>query len=844
MKNPPKGIIETLADGGGFAWLYATVGKRLDSLSRFITHVLAAPFFFLVPVKRNKIVFRSGINFYGGELRPLVVELLRFDEHYEMIWLVNASAKPKDLKAFPYQIRLTKARSFRALFDLYTARVVVDTEPHGHLLLKKHNQFYIQTSNNSMPLQYRLHNFTTKQLQGNAKMPDICIAGNAFETAEYQEKYGNTPTILNLGHPRNKALLRLREGSFSHKNDRNAIAKRFGFEYELKKANIALFVAPELRVYQDFDRISQALKTRFGGSWIVLVVSSLPKFVFRGNIHDVQSYQNRHKIMVAADVLITDGTGWTLDYLLSGRPTFLFNIGEDEETIKNCGRKRFQGLGLDTAHSLDTLEENILAFDRATYQHALKIFLSEHSFTCNDFSALRIAEIVRLLCQPGISMREIYSRELNIGTLSAQRKLHPGILKGFCIGFAEGWLCSWLYKTAGRYLDKLLRQCLTSVIGFFYWKLPIQRDKIVFWMCHQKYGGNSKYLTEEILRQNLPYDLVWVSRYSANPGLVDFPDKVRVINEGSLRAQKEIATAKVWVDDTIRKGLERKRNGQHFIQTWHGSLGLKRFEMAWDDTMRDVTNRITDICISNSSFETNDVYRASFWEKTDIREFGHPRNDIFFWEVERIQSVKDKVFTHFAIPKHKKLILYAPTFRQIHFHQKNFTQSMFDCYKLPVSSLLRGLENKFQGEWIFVERFHNNAKRGIKKFPSVHNAVDATDYADMQELMVAADILLSDYSSCMFDFMLSRKPVFIYAKDLDEYKTDDRGFYYPIESTPFPIARTAPELLENVSSFDFDKYIQGVELFLNERGCIEDGQASARVVKYITELIEDEKGKK
>lgn len=843
-KPPKKGFIETLADGEGFAWLYSTIGKKLDSISRLVTRVLATPFLFIAPVKKNKIVFRSGLNFYGGELRPIVQELTKFREPYEIVWLINPGTVDKDVKSFAHDIRLTDALSLRALYDLSTARVIVDTEPRRQRMLKKKSQFYIQTSRNSTPIQFRLRNFTANQLRANKSKPDICIIGNDFENSEYRSVYGNNPVYLQTGHPRNKALLRLSGSPQSNTNDRLALAKKFGFVGKLQKNNLCLFVASRLREYPDFACISQALKRRFGGNWIILVVSSLPKFAFRDNVYDVRSYLNRHKMMVAADVLVTDGTGWTLDYLLSKRPVFLFNTDEDTATAEEFGRDRFQGLGLEPAYSPEALAENILAYNSKVFQETLRKFLNKNSFSCNELSARRIAELMRLLCRPGISMTEIYKRALGTEALSARRKLHPGIIKGFFIGFAEGWLCSWLYRTVGKSLDKFLHRHLTSAISSIHWKLPIQRDKIIFWMCHQKYGGNTKYVTEEILRQNLPYDLVWVVRYSANPGLRDFPEKVRVINYGSLRAQKEIATAKVWVDDTIRTALTQKRNGQHYIQTWHGSLGLKRFEQAWGGEMIEVTNRITDVCISNSSFETNEVYREKFWKQTKILEFGHPRNDIFFWEPDRIKSIKDKVYAHFGIPENKRIVLYAPTFREIHFNQKKYTQEMLECYDVPVTPLLKNLEKTFQGEWIFVERFHNNVKKALRMFPRDTHAIDAAEYADIQELMVSADILISDYSSCMFDFMLSRKPVFIYATDLEQYETKDRGFYYPIDSTPFPIARTEAELLENISSFDLDSYKKDVERFLQERGCIDDGQASARVVEYIKGLLDNEKGRK
>ena len=97
---------------------------------------------------------------------------------------------------------------------------------------------------------------------------------------------------------------------------------------------------------------------------------------------------------------------------------------------------------------------------------------------------------------------------------------------------------------------------------------------------------------------------------------------------------------------------------------------------------------------------------------------------------------------------------------------------------------------------------------------------------------------MTDYSSCIFDFMLSRKPAFIFATDIENYNTE-RGFYYPLESTPFPVATDNIELIENIRNFDYEKYKQEVEIFLQEKGCMEDGHASERVVDLIERIIKE-----
>ena len=101
---------------------------------------------------------------------------------------------------------------------------------------------------------------------------------------------------------------------------------------------------------------------------------------------------------------------------------------------------------------------------------------------------------------------------------------------------------------------------------------------------------------------------------------------------------------------------------------------------------------------------------------------------------------------------------------------------------------------------------------------------------------MSADAAITDYSSCIFDFLLTKNPGFIYAPDIETYN-NERGFYYPLEQTPFPIARNNTELTYNILNFNSNDYNTNVERFLKDKGCIDDGQASARVCDLIDQIL-------
>ena len=361
------------------------------------------------------------------------------------------------------------------------------------------------------------------------------------------------------------------------------------------------------------------------------------------------------------------------------------------------------------------------------------------------------------------------------------------------------------------------------------WTSEVQENKIIFLTFNHTYMCNPKYICEEILRQKLPVEIVWVVK--ANQlNSAGFPRGVRRVVHGKDPYFKELVTSKVWVDNAFGftwTPLPFKKKNQFYIQTWHGSMGLKRIgkenvkNLRWS-TAAALNAKWVDLCISGSTFETG-VYRQTHWPKNEIMELGHARNDIFFASEEDQAKIVSRVRKHFRIPDNKKIALYAPTFRNV---------DTTDCYNLDHSRFLNALEEKFGGEWVLLNRYHMKTKKARKNRVKDSRVINATSYADIQELVVSADVGITDYSSWICDFVLTGRPGFIYAPDLPSYDRE-RGFYYHLEETPFPIAQTNDALCENILHFDADLYAEKKEIFLQERGCKENGTAAKQIVEII-----------
>ena len=150
------------------------------------------------------------------------------------------------------------------------------------------------------------------------------------------------------------------------------------------------------------------------------------------------------------------------------------------------------------------------------------------------------------------------------------------------------------------------------------------------------------------------------------------------------------------------------------------------------------------------------------------------------------------------------------------------------------------MEGKFGGEWKILLRLHPNVAIESKKVVKPEYVIDVTHHEDAQDLVVVADIVITDYSSIMFEPAYVRKPVFLFAPDKKEYINGERELLIAYDTLPFPIAETNEELAENIRVFQQEEYEEKVTQFINVYGVHEDGHASERVADFIAGLVKGE----
>jgi len=352
---------------------------------------------------------------------------------------------------------------------------------------------------------------------------------------------------------------------------------------------------------------------------------------------------------------------------------------------------------------------------------------------------------------------------------------------------------------------------------------------------------------EEIFRRNLDCEVSWLLNDVKNVDTSCFPKKIKIVEYRSKEALQELSEARIILSNVylipfLKRGFSKKDN-QRYIQTWHGSLGIKKMALANEKNKLDINKMFVylaesdveniDYIFSNSDFDDN-IFKKYFYPEHfhgKLLRVGHPRNDIFFQPKEKIDLIKKKIYKQFGIPDNKKAVLYVPTFRD------NFA---LDCYTLNAKKLLEALKQRFGNEFVLLVRMHPRLKYQANEiFKFSNEVVNVSEFPDIQELLAVSDAAITDYSSCIFDFVLSRKPGFIFATDIDFYD-NDRGFFYPLSETPFPIAADNEKLVSNILGFDENKYKNDVEIFLKGKGCTEDGQACKRAVDLIEQILKEE----
>lgn len=374
---------------------------------------------------------------------------------------------------------------------------------------------------------------------------------------------------------------------------------------------------------------------------------------------------------------------------------------------------------------------------------------------------------------------------------------------------------------------KNIAKKMTSLLMHSFRIIPIKKNKIVFSeYSARKYGDNPKYIAEEMVKEGLNFDCVFVLK---DPKNTKVSDGIRKVKYNSIRYLYELSTAKFWVDNTRKQSFITKRPEQFYIQTWHGGVALKRIEKDVEASLDKeyVNTAIKDSKNINLLIASSDwgekMMRRAFWYDGEIIKASSARLDPLF---KKDKEKEDAIKKSLNIPLDKKILLYAPTFRKTNDRE---------VYNIDFEALRRELNNKFNNEWVIVTKLHPNISN--EAFKKDINIIDLTKYQDITDLYLVSDILITDYSSTMFDFSLQEKPVFLFCTDINEY-VNDRNFYFDINNLPYSLATNNKELINNIKNYSETKYKKQLKEFKQNIGLIENGTGAKTICNIIKNVYD------
>lgn len=372
--------------------------------------------------------------------------------------------------------------------------------------------------------------------------------------------------------------------------------------------------------------------------------------------------------------------------------------------------------------------------------------------------------------------------------------------------------------------------------GYRYFsKKPRIKNLVVFESFHGKRYSDNPRAIYEYMKENCPeFDLIW----SVDKGSIPMFKEMNVpyMKRFSLQWLRTFPRAQYWVNNVRLAKWMKKPKGTTYLQTWHGTplkrLGtdIEEVHMPGTVTTKYRKNIISEsknwsYLVGPNAYSTEILSRA-FHFKGPVIESGYPRNDVLHEPSEaQIKKIRESL----NIAPDKKVVLYAPTWRDDQFFEKG-------KYRFEFQFDINRLKEQYGDDFVLLARMHYLVSESFDFSPYKDFILDVSDYYDIADLYLISDLLITDYSSVFFDYATLNRPIIFYMYDLEDYRDRLRGFYIDIEAdAPGKIVKTEDDLFAEIGRALEEGHCdaQRYERF-RDRFCEwEDGRSSERVVKRV-----------
>lgn len=379
-------------------------------------------------------------------------------------------------------------------------------------------------------------------------------------------------------------------------------------------------------------------------------------------------------------------------------------------------------------------------------------------------------------------------------------------------------------------MKKTIGYCLFAFVYYICRLVPVKKKRVFCIMTHDEgEGSNVSIAFREMQAADLSYSFSYLTQSDIRA--VESFSSPKCLFNFFFRKPYELARAEIILMDNVflPYAYLHRRRGTKVVQLWHGTGTIKKFGQDTNtgklkSLEKRANSNITHLIVNSPSMKR--LYAGAFGvNESKVYPIGLPKSDEFFRGLQEIEvckrnPYKEYIYHKYGIPSLKKLILYAPTFRD----NKEQNPRLIE--------LLEELGQKLPEEYCLGLRLHPHIAHSFENQQLGTNICQLSFENDVNMILMATDLLITDYSSIIFEFCLMKRPMIFYAYDYEEFSDQGRGFYYPYEAfVPGPIAYTCREVLDIIRDKEFQ--LNKVEEFIGNHYLYTDGNATERLLELL-----------
>ncbi|WP_353989821.1 bifunctional glycosyltransferase family 2 protein/CDP-glycerol:glycerophosphate glycerophosphotransferase [Pediococcus argentinicus] len=778
-------------------------------LRRGIAYSILYPLMRLLPIDNKLVVFESFWGKYFNGSPKAIYDYMRIEHpEYKFVWIFDNDQVKVDGPA-KKAVRL----KFKYWYYMARAKYLIQNTNFPNQYAKRKNQIEVETLHGTfmktMGFDEPHFKHGSPRIQRNfAKRNnrwDLLTVPSDYMEDKAVSAFDFKHEVMKSGFPSNDDLINNNNESYIAK-----IKKRLNIPSDKK----VVLYAPTFRNNDknfDFEMDLDLLKRKLGQEYVVLVrlhyfVAHATSFVnHEGFVWDVSDYPNISDLYLISDLLITDYSSVMFDYGYLKKPMVFFAYDIDWY-LDNANR----GVYLDYKKIVPgpVVKTNQDLIEAVTSKSILSSY--------ND----KLQQFYDTFCQ--------YGRDGNAAQKIVERmlELHPEQQESIENNLLLGKIQRFLHLN--DFQSRLLNVLSNT--------LP-KTNIVIFESFFGTQFSDSPRAIYEYMKENNPeYKLYW----NVNRKNIDYfkQNKIPYVIRFGYKGIIKQARAKYWVTNVRRPFRWQKAHDAKLIQTWHGTP-LKSIGTDVENvTMPGVTQRSYhkqvirdssrwDYLITPNEYSFNIMGRAFRRPITSLIRSGYPRNDVL---INRDNSRISKIKRTLDIDEDNKLVLYAPTWRDNEFVR-------VDKYNAKLHLDLDYLLKETPENVTILIRTHYLISNQLDLSEYGGRVKNVSDYPDMADLLLVSDVLITDYSSVMFDFANLHRPILLFAYDLKDYGGEIRGFYVNYEDNiPGPLVETNEDLVPVLNDMinNPQRYTdsQQYQRFLQQFSMWENGDSSKQVVNY------------